>query len=295
MEIIPHPNKEFMKKYERHEPLIKDHTAMIAFKACKRKFFYQIVLGKVPKEDAIYFAWGQAYHKFREVLELTEDQTKATIAGLEIWLAKQGADPPVGHKFAFLTRARLVKSFIKAFEWWEKEKKEKRIEVVAVEQSFNIQLPDGTFTGGRADQIVRLNGKLWGRDFKTSSKEGKFYSRTLDPNDQFTRYTYSESKLSGERVHGQLIEVLYNSAKAGPEITAYIAARSQYQLDQWEKDNMMENKLLDLCRENDIWPMEEVGCSFCPYHSVCKMPTEGAMMAKLDQEYMTRPWDHTNI
>ncbi len=295
METIPHPNKQFMKKYDRHEPLIKDHTAIIAAKTCFRKFFYQIVIGKIPKDDAIYFSWGSAYHKFREVLELTKDPTHAIAEGLKVWFSKQGADPPVGHKFEFMTRARLLKSFIVATKHWELEKKQKRIEVVAVEQTFNIQLPDGTFNGGRADQIIRIQGQLWGRDFKTTSKEGKFYQRTLEPNDQFTRYTYSEGQLAGERIHGQIVEVLYNSAKSGPEITPYITARSEYQINQWEKEAIFFNKMLDLCREEDIWPMEEVGCPFCPYHSVCKMPSEAGMMAKLDAEYITRPWDHTNI
>ena len=47
---------------------------------------------------------------------------------------------------------------------------------------------------GRADQIVKWSGKVWGRDFKTSSKDGAFYQRQLDPNEQFTGYTYAEGK-----------------------------------------------------------------------------------------------------
>lgn len=295
MEIIKPPKQEFMKKYPRHEPLIKDHTSIHAAKTCMRKYFYQIVIAKIPKQDAIYFAWGSAYHKFREVLELTADVGEAGLEGLRVWQEKQGANPPVGHKFEFLTQARLMKSFKIAYEHWLEEKKRKRIEVIAVEQPFNVQLADGTATSGRFDQIVRWGGKLWGRDFKTSSKEGIFYSRSLEPNDQFTRYTFAETKLSGEKVQGQIVEVLYNSKKEGPRITSYTASRSQYQLDQWEKESITFNKMIDLCREEDTWPMQEVSCPFCPYHSVCKLPSEAAQMAKLDAEYITRPWDNTKV
>lgn len=284
-----------MKKYARHEPLVKDHTAMIAAKTCLRKFFYQIVIGKVPNETAIYLTWGSSYHKFREVLELTKDVAEAMKAGLEIWDKGQGADPPVGTKWEFLTKARLLASFKAGYEWWCTEKKQGKIEVIAVEQPFNIQLPDGSYNGGRADQIIKLNGVCYGRDFKTTSKEGSFYSRGLEPNDQFTRYTYSEGKLTGMRVQGQLVEVLYNSKKDGPKISTYITTRSEYQLKQWEKEAIFMNKILDMCREEDTWPMEEAACAFCPYHSVCKAPSEGAMMAKLDSEYVTRPWDHTTV
>lgn len=295
MEIENVPKRTFMSKYERHEPLIKDHTSVIAAKTCLRKYFYQIVIAKRPKEDAIYFAWGSAYHKFREILELTKDLPKAMTAGAGVWQAKQGANPPVGHKFEFLTAERLIKSFTVAYEHWQEEKRQNRVEVLAVEQPFNVELADGSFTSGRVDQIVRWGGKIWGRDFKTSSKEGMFYSRSLEPNDQFTRYTFAESKLAGEPVQGQIIEVLYNSKKEGPRISTYTAARSRYQLEQWEKENIHFNKIISLSRNEDVWPMQEVGCPFCPYHSVCKLPSEAAQMAQLDAEYVTRPWDNTTI
>src|SRR5215203_7279027 len=69
MELAPVPRREFMAKFERHEPLIQDHTSVICAKYCTRKYFYQIVLGFVPRTTAPYFAFGGAYHKFREHLE----------------------------------------------------------------------------------------------------------------------------------------------------------------------------------------------------------------------------------
>jgi len=287
-------NIKFMAKFERFEPLIHDHTSMRVAKDCLRKYFYQIVIAKIPKQDQIHFAWGRAYHKFREILEKSNgDLHLATNSGLAIWDKDQGGDPPVGSKFDFLTKARLMKSFGIAYSFWKVEREAKRIVVVAVEQPFNVALADGSHTSGRFDQVVRWSGKLWGRDFKTTSKEGTFYARTLEPNDQFTRYTFAESKLAGEPVQGQIIETLYNSKKEGPKITQYTSSRSQYQLDQWERDQIFMNKILAMAREEDTWPMQEHACQYCQYHSVCKLPSEGSMMAQLEAEYVTRPWDNT--
>lgn len=316
MEIHDHPNKWFMAKYPRYEPVIIDHTAMITAKTCLRLYFYRIVLGRSPKEEPPYFAWGGAYHLYRYLLELGYginenkpkqfDDTKAQEAyvqaaqgGLAYW-KKHGHDQEIGSKYEFMTTERLLKSFLEAYAHWTREKKQGKIEVIAIEQPLNAELPDGTFRSGRADQIVRWNGKVWGRDFKTTSKDTAFYERNLDPNEQFTGYTYIEGKFCGEPIQGQIIELLYNakptkSDSKGPTIVEKLASRTPYQLQVWEREHMHYNKLIAQSRESDIWPMQEVSCPFCPFHSVCKQGSEAAMMYQLETQYKVSPWDNTKV
>lgn len=318
MDTQPHPkeNRQFMVRFERYEPVILDHTAIITAKKCLRMYFYQIVLGRVTPDEAIYFAWGNAYHKFRNMLTLNYgfgdnepakyDQekaidafTKAANGGMEYW-NKHGQDQQVGTRFGFMTKGRLLLSFRAAFKHWEKERQRGQIKVLATEQAFNVQMPDGTHRSGRADEIVRWTGKLWGRDFKTSSKDSVFFERTIDPNEQFTGYTYAESKLSGEPIQGQLIEMLFNSnptktKENGPEIHEFTASRTSWQLMMWEREHMFYKQIIDMAREKDIWPMEEVSCSFCPYHKVCKQNSESSQMYQLETGYKVRPWDNTKV
>ena len=307
MELRTHPKPyRFMTEFERMEPLILDHTAMIQAKACLRKYFFGIVLGMNPRgPEAPYFSFGSAYHKFREVLELEymagNNATNFKL-GLEAGLdyfdkATGGKNPEVGGKFDFLTRERLMQSCVAAYKNWQKEKSNNKIQVLAVEQPFNIEVVPGSgeYTSGRFDQIVRWNGKVYGRDWKTSSKEGMFYSRGLTPNDQFTRYTFAEQALAGQRVEGQIIQVLYNSKKKGPEITDYVASRSQWDLDDWRADEMFHRKTLDRAREEDRWPKQEHSCGFCQFHSVCKMPSEPSQRAKLKAEFTQRAWNNMTV
>lgn len=316
MDIHTEGPRVYMTKYHRYEPVVKDHTQVSTFMTCPTKYFYQIVLGRIPRNDAPYFAWGSAYHKFREVIEIEYgygenvpelfDEAKAKLAaavaieaGLEYW-KKRGTDQPLGSRFEFMTSDRLLKSFLKAFEHWKAEKKVGRIQVIAVEQAFNVQLADGSSTSGRADQIIRWNGKLWGRDFKTTSKDDKFFSRALTPNDQFTRYTFAEGKLCGEQVHGQIIETLFNAKSTktkqkGPDIFSHTVTRTPQEIDAWEREQEMWHRMIDSCRELDIYPMAPIACAFCEYHSVCSRPTEGARMAQLEAHYTVRPWDNTKI
>lgn len=317
MEIHENVKKVFMEKYDRYEPVVKDHSAIAVAKECYLKYFYSIILGRVPNEEPIYFAWGSAYHRFREVLSreygfgpdtpARYDKEKALVAckvainaALKLW-KERGTDQPVGSKFEFMTTERLIKSLALAFNEWEKERMLGRIEVLAIEQPFNVRLGDSDeYTSGRADEIVRWNMRLWGRDFKTSSKTPEYYSRTVDPNDQFTRYTYAEGQLHGQRINGQLIEVLFNrkgtkKKSGGPEIQSFTATRTPQQLDQWLKEELWWRKTLDDCRENDIYPMNENHCPYCPYHSVCSKASEGMKMAKLEANFTVRPWDNTKV
>jgi hypothetical protein len=289
---------KFMTKYKRYEPIVQDHSSVIKAKQCKRKYFYNVVLAFKSRGNSPAMNFGSCYHTFREILERSylesknEDEAfeKATIAAGDQW--KKFGDPPVGAQFDFLTGARLLKSCLVAYDYWKDEKKKGRVEVVAIEQEFIVTLSDGiTQIGGRADQIVRWNGKLWGRDFKATSKNAAWYQRLLEPNDQVSRYTLGEGLLTGESIQGQMIELLFNSKKEGPKIIPLTTSRTPQQTERWEKDQLFYNKILTLCRDEDNYPQEEASCPYCDFHSVCKQMSEGAMMATLEQHFEQKPWD----
>lgn len=303
MEIHVAPLVKLMSKFSRHEPVVRDSTYDMAFKTCPRLGFLKLVLGFRPKETKPYFSFGICYHKFREILQNelmkgSSDQN-AVLAALNATMAlwkKIGTEPDVNTQWDFLTGARLIASCQKAAKHVFAERQQGNIKVLATEQPFQVYLSDNkTLIGGRADQIVLWNGKLWGRDFKTTSKMGKFYDRTLEPNDQFTRYTLGESKLQGTRVQGQIVEVLYNSKKEGPEIHPKISSRTEEQLVRWENDMIEFGVLLDYYRTHDYYPMFEKQCPFCEFHSVCKQPTESGMMAQLESRFEQRPWDFYSV
>lgn len=289
----------------RYENPIIDHSAMKEFKNCHRKYAYHYVFGKVPVEPAAPLNWGTAWHTFREVLQNTGSYGEAMKAGAAVWTnAYPNGVGESEKKFQFMTLERLLRSFGVGYEHVQIEKKQGRIVVIGTEVAFNIELPGGTKTSGRVDQIIRWNGQLWGRDFKTTSKEEALYKRSIEPNDQIDRYTYAEGVLSGEQVQGQLIEILFNTQapdkprvkkEYGPLIYTLVAARSKAQIETWLEDQTIFNEELARCRTLDIWPKNESQCAFCPYHMVCTSMTEEGMKNKLEDEnfYITRVWDNT--
>lgn len=282
---------------------ILDSSAITTFKDCPRRFFFQYELSLVPKHDVIYFAWGKAYHKFRELIEVAYMQGDTSgavdVATREAFaLFRKGIpnDPNPQDKVSFYTGQRFLQSILAAYQHWTREKLTKEIEVIAVEQAFNVLLPSGQRTSGRADQIIRLrtSKRIYGRDFKTTSKNPAYYARGLDPNDQLTRYTYAESLLSSSRIEGQLVEVLYNDKTHGPDITTFPIAISPWRITDWLRSEQYWHEAIAKCRETETWPQNEKGCGFCQYHDVCKKGSEFAQENVLRQNYILRVWDNTS-
>lgn len=308
METITPPKQTFMARFERYEPASRDHTAIIAAKECFRLYFYKIVLGFAEKTTPQYFKWGTAYHKFREILEReyqkdkNYDNPEHFQAALDAALKSFGPnDPPAGSRFDFQTQARLQISCVAAFKDWKKEKKAGKIEVLGIEMPFEVYLSDGRARrGGKADQFIRFLSKPAGRDWKTSSQNPYYYERSIDPNDQFTGYMFGLSGLAQEFVSMLLVDVLFNkkatkSDTGGPTIRQYMVTKTPWQMEKWEEEQILFEKLLNQCREEDIWPQEEKNCKYCAFHSVCKKGTEAAQMSQLESEFTQKPWDYKTL
>lgn len=313
MEIYENVPKKFLPMFPRTEPVLVDHTALIAAKHCPRKYLYKIVLGRVPNNTPPYFTFGGAYHKFREILEiefnkLSEAEKKDTNVlvdkccatainvAVDYFIRHSSPEGVANTKWDWLTRERLIQCCVQiAFPYWINEKRTGAIEVLHTEQSINCQLSDGSFRSGRADQVVRWHGDVWGRDFKTSNKTDNFYERTTNPNDQFIGYTLIESRVHGVAVKGQLIEVLFNPKGKTPYIKPYPVSFSKWQLEEFEKDCVTWNAMIKKWREEDNYPMTQFNCSYCEYHQVCDKPSEQAIEYMLKGEYQFKPWDSTTV
>lgn len=284
----------FMPKATRYEPFNQDSTSMKILMECRRKYFYRIVLGRTVRinKNQVILDFGSAYHKFREILEL-----KGYADAVRYIMSVTLPIPPKGSKWEYLTDLRLIQSCEVAYHWWLNEKKSNRIEVIAVEQPFNVSIGDGIFISGRADQIVRWNGKLWGRDFKTTSKDKGRFAQEFNPNDQATRYIVGESLLHGQSVQGIIFEAMYNTKTVKPNMFVELASRVKYGLDNWDKEQKINNRMLKVLREEDTWPMDTFknNCTFCEYHQVCQKTSEEAQYATLVQGFDLRPWDHNNV
>jgi len=315
MEVFTDIPIKHYESFTRHEPVVLDNSNIKEYKLCPRRYFYRVVLGFTTPENPPYFIFGRTYHKFRERLEINfrdfinaGDSKQIAIAkslgqslneAMECWKNEAAKNRPTYSsdgkgKFDFLTLDRLKQSCTATFAYWQKEKEAGNIKVISTEQPFTIQLPSGDWYGGRADQLIEHNGKIRGRDFKTTTKFEPYYKRSFVPNAQFAGYTYVEAKLHGRDVRGQIVEVLYNTKTTDPRLVPYPVDFTREQLDEWEKGTMHWLSLIRKSREEDDYPLNEEACNFCPFHAVCQMPSETARGSVLKSMYKKQIWDHAN-
>lgn len=312
MKTVHYPIKKYMARFERYEPLLQDHTAMDIYDTCDHKYFMRIVLGRVPPHSNTQnlLDAGSHYHKFREILERTwydpvtqtgnKDIEEAQYAAFKYLLSNKVTVTPAApnSKYAYMDKASLILCCKEAFAYWVKEKEQDKIRVVSIEQPFNIQLTDGSFTAGRADQIIDWDN-YWGRDFKFTGKNPENFKRTIDPDDQTTRYIFSESELLQTRLEGIVFEALHHSftQKEGLKIhiEKHLSSRTDSQLKRWLDDKIFLNEQLAHNREKDHWPMRTNNCNYCDFIRVCKKSNEQAMMTELETYFKLQPWDHEKV
>ncbi len=328
MKLHDVPTRKFLPTFERHEPRVQDHSAIKLYKECPRKYFYRMVLGYTAKKDglATVFSWGTAYHKYREVMEETymrlhadfiekkkitpnlvfdiekacnEANQAGVLAAITIFKPWPAG---VTGKWSHYTQINFLKLLGAGFNWWKKEKENKQIKVLGVEQAFNMEMPAGYLIGGRYDQIIEWNGHLWIRDFKTTSKKLMYFTKGLDPNDQVTRYLYALSQLHNKRIQGVYFEIAWTSSEGKKDqkvvksaISTHFVSRTPSQLETWVLDQDFYNVELTRSREEDRWPMNEQACNFCDYHIVCTKSNEPAMGNILKTQFIKKPWDHETV
>jgi hypothetical protein len=282
-----------------------DTSVLQTWQRCPRKAYLQYWLNRSPGGKNYSIGFGIMYHTFREELEKmwqaakTDDiQLAAQFCQAAIEIASDGwEDPPVENNKSFLTKQRFIQAALQGFDAWVAEKRNKVFTVLEVEQGFQLPLPSGRIFGGRFDQILEWNGQLWVRDFKTTSRMGKSYPKMFDPNDQMTCYTWAASQLSGRKVQGVIIQVIYNTKNIGPEHHQFISTRSPAHIEEWQANVEREATIIDQHTEEGYFPMRTTGCNDfngCYYRDCCALSSWKMRDKWLESHTVESHWDFMN-
>lgn len=293
---------------------VYDNSMLEYLQRCPRKFFYRYVLNRAPVGVNIPINYGSAYHKFREVLEIeymrlglvgaVPTEHVKPIFGVAASEAFKGwVDPPIGHKKEYLDGGRLMSALTTAFDSWLSEKSSGLFKVLAPEQGFDLPLTDAFRFGGRIDQVIEWNRKMWVRDFKTTGRMGASYGGQWDPNHQFTGYAWATEQLSGRSCEGVLLEVVYNTKTKGPEFHYFPSARSPGHVETWKASvvstlEVLEKMMVDLSTRGLLaFPMHTVACNDyggCFYREACRKEFGAQSLSWLEDNTVESIWDFMN-
>lgn len=239
-------------------------------------------------------------------------------------------DPPLEHRKGYLDEGRLMKTFSEAYENWQTEKIQGRYKIIGTETPFCLPLPrvlchscfqwsepqreagrwvEGNRGGrcphcderdlhteyfaGKLDQITVWNRQVWIRDWKTVGRKDN-WSAKYSPDHQFTGYAWAARHLSGRRITGAIIDVVYNIKTKGPEFHPTLANRTSNDIEMWLEWVEWEYALYRRCEATGVWPMRTTACGDwggCFFRDACNTGSWTSIERWLEQRTIASVWD----
>lgn len=228
-------------------------SSFFTFKLCKRRFYYQYVLGLVLKGgENIDLFFGKVLHEAIDIWHKT-DNLDLAIAYLE------GLTWPLDRKKTKFVALALLKDYVK--------KTKGMIIVRDSEESFTFSIGKHVWKGVVDSRCIK-DSVLWFGENKTTNR----FFVEVDPNDQFISY-YIGGKQSYPEAKGIMIN-LFDPVKTSVERIYYQPDKDKCEL--WLKETEQELDYCELCAKNNIWPQNPTACyafgrsHVCPYKPICQ-------------------------
>lgn len=276
-----------------------DYTALSTFANCRQKYHYRINRGLVGLEPMLAPEFGGAIHKALDVMYAwkMEHGTFATEDGIKIFKAEYEEDLEKDDKRTHQMGEWILRNYAQTYQ-------DEPFHVIASEQAFTLPLPNGNNFIGRIDKIIEWAGVHWVLDHKTTSQLGSQYSKSLEPNAQYTGYVWAAQQLGYKKCAGVIVDAILvakgllqasSRARLTP-LARFDAYRSQGHIDEWMVTTIKLHKDIRHQEDHDIWPMDGTFnglCTYygeCPYRRLCR-EEPGVREQIIKTDYKVEFWD----
>lgn len=283
-----------------------DSTSLGLLQECARKYYYQMLLHKMPRGTNIHLQFGGAYHKALEIFAHLRadghDYDSAVLGMVQFCLGFD--DGPYPDKLK--NRFTLTRSCV----WYTEHFKDNPYQTYilengkpAVELSFrfglDVMTPDGTefLYCGHLDEIVadEDNNKFF-LDRKTTknSMDMKFFDQ-FSPSTQMSGY-YAAGEVSfNVPLKGGIIDgaqLLVN----GTRFSRGMLRRTPGQLMEWHDTVKWWMAQAQRYAEEQFWPMNEKACNNyggCAFRPICSKDPK--VREVFLQDYETFHWNPLEV
>ena len=257
------------------------------FKACPRKYLYEVLLARGKPSDDPNLRFGSLIHAAKALYETNKAR------GADHNLALQGAFRFLLHETWDFARAKPGftedplknrSTLLRTFVWYIDQYREDSAETVilpsgkpAVEIQFEFDAGVLTKSGeqitfvGTLDRIVRFNGTLYVADTKTSSNAKYLTARNYTPDGQFSLYVTAASVCFGFETDG----ILLDGIEVGPNATSFrreFVPRPREVIEEWLDDARVHLRRLGEAFQRNEWPQNDSACGMyggCRFRGVC--------------------------
>jgi len=296
-----------------------DSTSLGALKTCPRYYYYNIVMGYVPRNESIHLKFGLVYHAALEQYDRSRAEGKGH--DLSIRMAVRRAlidtwDVHLQRPWFSDDKNKNRYTLMRTIVWYLDQFKDDPLETVilangkpAVELSFRLEL--GRKSGltnedmllcGHLDRLARTDKEnVWIVDHKTTkSTITPEWFEHYSPDNQFTLYTYAGRIVYAQPIRGIIadvaqIAITFSRFQRGP------VQRHESTLAEWRDDleywltsaEYFAKRAEEGGLNEHAWPQNDKSCGNyggCPYRMICgKSPS--VRKDWLDGKYVKRIWD----
>jgi len=270
-----------------------DYTRISTYLLCPRKYYWRMVRHLVPPIPNVAAEFGRCIHESLDVWYIEKDYKKAQEKFSSEW-NEEMADGK-----------RCEKTAHEMLKVYHDKYLDQPFEVLGVEESFSLLLPNNISYTGRRDKRVKWQGAEWIIDHKTTSMLSATFLQTIKPNTQFDGYVWSARK-EGYNCVGVILDALLvakgianASWRNNHECVARnVSYRDEEDLKQFEDRVISVSTdiatLENLAESHEEWRQNTDACtkwnSLCPYRKLC-LEKDPKVIHTIIGEYNVEPWE----
>ena len=195
-----------------------DASSMKAYMRCPTYFMNSYLRSLEPKEESAALDYGTRMHSSLAVLYRSGGDVSLA---LKEWEGFTLVTDKRSRERGELTTREYAKRYPP--ESWPK--------IVAIEQDFALEMPNGAMFSGRMDQVVEEQGEIWVRDHKTTSYLSGVWLESFSPDIQMDGYSWACREIFG-RCSGVIIDGILVS-KTKNDFARIRSPRSPTMLDEF--------------------------------------------------------------
>lgn len=297
-----------------HLQLYLDSTSLRTFLECPKKYYYSIILGRVPIAESVHLTFGilvhkglEIYHKARHSGKYHEDALRTTVQwALEAtWI--RALNRPWTPNDDKVGRTKNRYTLLRTIIWYLDEYQDDPMATAiieggqpAVELPFMLDSGHTASTGeefvlcGFLDRIAVQQGRFFVTDVKTTGRPVDLhYFNRFSPDTQMTLYTLAGQSVFKIPVEGVMVDGIQVQVENN-NFARQLTPRSPEQLVEWQEQLVYWLMQLNQCATSNVWPRNDAACELyggCPYRSVCAKPTQSEAEQHLNTYYQERSWD----
>lgn len=313
METLKPPSASFSSKIPNLQ-LYLDSTSLSTFLQCPKKYYYSVILGRVPIAQSIHLTFGilvhkalETYHKAKHNGQSHQEALRSTVywAMNATWdhkLNRPWTVPAEDSVGKYKNRYTLLRTII----WYLEEYYNDPLQTAIVDGKPAVELPFTMDSGhlastgeefrlcGFLDRIAIQQGNYYVTDVKTTNRTvDQSYFNRFSPDTQMTLYTLAGHTAFGIPVEGVMVDACSVQREKG-SFSRQLVPRSLHQIEEWQEQLIYWLMQLNQCASSSTWPRNDAACEMyggCPYRKVCSKSTQSEADDCLTYEYQSRTWD----